>query len=193
MANDRVLIIATSSKANVLQALETLTQRVFINARAELLCTLADLPCYDGNSKIERFLVFPSRHDWRSIQQLRRHILEQRYQAIAVLWCRQTKWMRPKGFALTCGLRRLLVFNENLDCDFLHLRYLVRLFNARLRSGPTPLSGISGEIARSALSLLGVLTRALLFPLRLFALLMAGGLLLLDKPHRGRRAGKCFK
>lgn len=184
MATDKVLLVATSSAANVLQALETVTQRVFVNARVEVLSTLADWPGYAGKPEIARLLVFPSRHDWRSIYQLRQNIRQQGYRAIAVLWCRQSKWTLPKLFALACAMRHLLVFNENLDCDFLRPRFLLRLLKARLSSEPSQWAGISGGMARSVLLLLGNVIRTALFPVRVLVLLAAAGLLLADKPRQ---------
>ena len=52
---------------------------------------------------------------------------------MAVLWCGEAARLRPKLFALACGGRRILVFDERLECAPLNLSLLGKLLAVRLR------------------------------------------------------------
>jgi hypothetical protein len=168
----KILLIATSSPAKVMQAVDTLKNQLFVDARADLLCTLADLAGYEGNTAFEQILVFPPRRDLYAIQQLRRRIFREGYQAIAVLWCKEPTRMRPKWFALTCSLNHLLVFNENLDCAYLDPRYCLQLLHARIGRGAPP-----AGLGRVLTGQLKVCARGLLFPLRVAVLFLSASAL----------------
>lgn len=128
---ERILMLATSAPNNVRGAMGVLRGKLFPEAQFDLLCTLADLPSYRKDDLFRERLIFPSRRDPWAIYQLRRRIGREGYQAVAVLWCKEPARYRPKLFSLACGLRHLIIFNENLDCNYFRPGLLLRLVRAR--------------------------------------------------------------
>jgi len=135
-----------------------------------VLCTLADLPDYEGKGEFGLVLVFPPRRDPKAIFQLRRRIDREGYQTIVVLWDGKETRVRPKLFAFACGIRRLLVFNENLDCNYFRPSFVFQWLKGRWKKHPS-LPGRHRLFSFSLLSAsLQPLLRWILFPLRLLVL-----------------------
>ena len=132
---EKVLLICTSTEAKIAGAVSVLTEKVFKAPRIDLLCTLRDLPLFERSGDFREVLVFPPRYQLSAILSLRARIRRERYHAVVVLWCLDPGRSRPKLFALSCVWPRLLVFNENLDCDYLGPRFLWRLWSSRARDG----------------------------------------------------------
>jgi len=132
---EKVLLVCTSTESKITGAVSVLRERVFKTPRIDLLCTLRDLVYYEKSEDYRQVLVFPPRSQVGAILSLRARIRRERYHAVAVLWCLDPGRIRPKLFALACGWPRLLVFNENLDCDYLGPRFLWRFWSSRARDG----------------------------------------------------------
>ena len=189
---DKVLLVCSSTAANIQKAREILRRRSsFDRPEFHLLCSPSDLPYLQKAPPARRVWVFPHRRDLGNGFRLWLRILRQRYRAVAVLWCGDRARLRPKLFALACGGRRILVFDERLECSRLNASLLGRLLAARARrrrwnAGPV---GWMPAVARMLLSPLaavaGFLARWLLVPVR-FLLLVAAVLAL----YAGRRSSR---
>ena len=168
---EKILLVCTSTESNIRGAVSVLREKVFKAPRIDLLCTLKDLVLYESSPDYREVLVFPPRHDLGAVLRLRARIWREKYHAVVVLWCLDPGRSRPKLFALACGWPRLLVFNENLDCDYLGPRFLWRLWSSRARDGKL----LSPGWARTLIQPAGVgglgIFRLLLSPIRLILLL----------------------
>ena len=179
---DKVLLVCSSTAANIQKAREILRRRSsFDRPEFHLLCSPSDLPYLQKAPPARRVWVFPHRRDLGNGFRLWLRILRQRYRAVAVLWCGDRARLRPKLFALACGGRRILVFDEHLECSRLNASLLGRLLAARARrrrwnAGPV------GRMLLSPLAAAGFLARWLLVPVRF--LLLVGAVLAL---YAGRR------
>ena len=186
---DKVLLVCSSTAANIQKAREILRRRTsFDRPEFHLLCSPSDLPYLQKAPAARRVWVFPHRRDLGKGFRLWLRILRQRYRAVAVLWCGDRARQRPKLFALACGGRRILVFDERLQCSPLSATLLGRLLAARARRHRWN-AGPLGRVLAVARVLLwplaagaGLLARWLLIPVR-FLLLVAAVLAL----YAGRR------
>ena len=186
---DKVLLVCSSTAANIQKAREILRRRSsFDRPEFHLLCSPSDLPYLQKAPPAGRVWVFPHRRDLGNGFRLWLRILRQRYRAVAVLWCGDRARQRPKLFALACGGRRILVFDERLQCSPLSATLLGRLLAARARRHRWN-AGPLGRVLAVARVLLwplaagaGLLARWLLIPVR-FLLLVAAVLAL----YAGRR------
>ncbi len=186
---DKVLLVCSSTAANIQKAREILRRRTsFDRPEFHLLCSPSDLPYLQKAPPARRVWVFPHRRDLGKGFRLWLRILRQRYRAVAVLWCGDRARQRPKLFALACGGRRILVFDERLQCSPLSATLLGRLLAARARRRRWN-AGPLGRVLAVARVLLwplaagaGLLARWLLIPVR-FLLLVAAVLAL----YAGRR------
>ena len=186
---DKVLLVCSSTAANIQKAREILRRRTsFDRPEFHLLCSPSDLPYLQKAPPARRVWVFPHRRDLGNGFRLWLRILRQRYRAVAVLWCGDRARQRPKLFALACGGRRILVFDERLQCSPLSATLLGRLLAARARRHRWN-AGPLGRVLAVARVLLwplaagaGLLARWLLIPVR-FLLLVAAVLAL----YAGRR------
>ena len=189
---DKVLLVCSSTAANIQKAREILRRRTsFDRPEFHLLCSPSDLPYLQKAPAARRVWVFPHRRDLGKGFRLWLRILRQRYRAVAVLWCGDRARQRPKLFALACGGRRILVFDERLQCSPLSATLLGRLLAARARRHRWN-AGPLGRVLAVARVLLwplaagaGLLARWLLIPVR-FLLLVAAVLAL----YAGRRSSR---
>ena len=186
---DKVLLVCSSTAANIQKAREILRRRSsFDRPEFHLLCSPSDLPYLQKAPPARRVWVFPHRRDLGNGFRLWLRILRQRYRAVAVLWCGDRPRLRPKLFALACGGRRILVFDEHLECSPLSATLLGRLLAARARrgrwnAGPLGRMLAVGRMLLSPLAAVaGLLERWLLVPVRF--LLLVGAVLAL---YAGRR------
>ena len=186
---DKVLLVCSSTAANIQKAREILRRRSsFDRPEFHLLCSPSDLPYLQKTPPARRVWVFPHRRDLGNGFRLWLRILRQRYRAVAVLWCGDRPRLRPKLFALACGGRRILVFDERLECSRLNASLLGRLLAARARrrrwnAGPVGRMLAVGRMLLSPLAAVaGLLARWLLVPVRF--LLLVGAVLAL---YAGRR------
>ncbi len=131
---DKVLLVCSSTAANIQRAREILGHRGSSNPpELHLLCSPSDLSYLQPEPTAGRVWVFPHRRELGKGRRLWLRLRKQRYREVAVLWCGDAARLRPKLFALACGGRRILVFDERLECIPLNLSLLGRLLVARLR------------------------------------------------------------
>ncbi len=133
---DKVLLVCSSTAANIQRAREILGRRGSSNPpELHLLCSPSDLPYLQPEPPAGRVWVFPHRSELGKGYRLWLRMRKQRYREVAVLWCGDAARLRPKLFALACGGRRILVFDDRLQCSPLNLSLLGRLLAARARRG----------------------------------------------------------
>ena len=131
---DKVLLVCSSTAANIRRARENLCGRAPSDRpELHLLCSSSDLPYLNKEPAAGRIWVFPHRRDLAGGFRLWLRIRGQRYREVAVLWCGEAARLRPKLFALACGGSRILVFDERLQCAPLSLSLLGRLLAVRAR------------------------------------------------------------
>ncbi|PYV90592.1 MAG: hypothetical protein DMG05_09830 [Acidobacteria bacterium] len=185
---EKALLVSTSTETNVNMAVRILRDRLFPNIPLDILCTAADLPQFEGRVDFRQVYVFPHRRDLGSALRLWRRILREKYHVVAVLWCLDEGQIRAKLFALLCGGHRLLIFNENLDCAYLRLRFLKKLVIARSHNGTLIGNGLAGALLEPLKDGYWGLVRMLIFPLRLLILFVLVSRLYLQKVLRRKGA-----
>ena len=164
--SEKILLVCTSSSPKVQQALQVLQGQLFKNPQVDFLCTLKDLPPFEGERAFQQVMVFPRRDNYRGAFRLWKRIIHSRYDVVAVLWCLESERIRSKLFALFCGGRRILVFNEYLDCDYLSPAFLKRLVKARAANGTLCRSGWWSKLFQPLMDGYFGIIRILLFPLQ---------------------------
>lgn len=132
---ERVLLVCTSTASNVRRAIGVLKTVLFQSPQIDLLCKSSELAEYEKKEHLQNIWVFPNRQEYRAALKLWRRIRKESYDVVAVLWCQDAEHAKAKGFALLCGGKRLLIFNENLDCEYLKTSYLKAMVLARTREG----------------------------------------------------------
>jgi ADP-heptose:LPS heptosyltransferase len=169
---EKVLLVCTSTTSNVSRAVGVLRQKAFQSPQIDLLCRALELPDYEKNPNVRHVLVFPHRQEYWAALKLWGQILRERYNVVAVLWCLDPGRFKAKLFAFLCGGRRLLIFNENLDCEYLKPRYLMAIMSSRGRDG-TLLPKTWKSLFRRLLEggFLGFI-RLLMFPFRILFLVL---------------------
>ena len=183
---EKVLLVSSSTEHNVAKALLTLKNRLFPNSQLDLLCSLSNLSHFEGKSELRQILVFPHRWDVATILKLLGRVWRKRYDVVAVLWCLDAGKLRPKLFALLCGGRRLLVFNENLDCSYLTLPFLKSLITARAHDGTLTANRFVGALLGPLKDGYWGVLRIVIFPVRLLILVFSVLALYLGKAWRQR-------
>ena len=179
---EKVLLVCTSTPANVRKAVGRFPNEVTFQRYAlDLLCTSGDLMEFENWPGVRQVLVFPNRKAYGAAFQLWIRILRQRYDVVVVFWSMEPGRALAKTFALVCNGRRVLVFNENIDCAFLSFSFLMSLLKARIQSGAFEGNRITRVFLPALkLSTSGIL-RLALFPLRFVVLLISVALLYLVK------------
>lgn len=174
---ERVLLVCTSTIPNVTRALGILHHSVYRSPLIDLLCNSAELLDYEGLPQIQNVLVFPHRQEYWAALRLCRRIRKASYDVVAVLWCQDAERARTKAFALLCGGKRLLVFNENLDCEYLKPSYLKAIILSRTREGRLLPQSWARRIRKPLCTGYWVGMRLLLLPLRFVILVIMAGTL----------------
>ncbi|MFN8005700.1 MAG: hypothetical protein U0V70_01460 [Terriglobia bacterium] len=179
--SETVLLVCTSSPPNVNTAMKILRGAIFQSPQIDLLCFPSEISHYEEPFPVRSVMVFPRRGDYAAAVKLCRRIRKTKYDVVAALWCREAGRSQAKGFAFLCGGRRLLVFNENLDCDYLKPSYLLAILSSRLREGTLLPRRWPQRIQASLRIGLWGISRFVLAPLRLMILLVSAGLLRCSK------------
>ena len=189
---ENILVICSSTPSNVAGAIRRLPQdTLFPQAQIDLLSPAADLPSYHGWRAIRQVLVFPKRRDWKGACRLWWRLRRQRYAVVVVLWCLERGRNRQKAFALLAPARRILVFNENLDCAYLRPRFLKLFLQSRIRDGHFGGCALLREALKPIQQGFRGLARLVLFPVRFFLLLcaVAGVYLTEDRGKTNEKSG----
>jgi hypothetical protein len=171
--HEKVLLVSSSTEENVARALLILRSRVFPGSQLDLLCSVSELSFFEGRSEVHQIVAVPPGRRLSMTLKLLGRIWRSRYDVVAVLWCLDVGKLRPKIFALLCGCPRLLVFNENLDCSYLTPRFLKTLVARRAHDGTLTANSLMTAVLVPLKDGYWGLLRLLLFPIRLFILLIS--------------------
>jgi PAS domain S-box-containing protein len=168
---EKVLLVCTSSPAKVRRAIERFpNDPVFVDYQLDLLCKGGELADYQNWPVVRQLLPFPKRTDYLSAFRFWLRMIRERYAVVVVLWSLDPGRGLSKLFALLLNGRRILIFNENLDCAFLSLRFMKLFLRARAQAGAFD----GNKLGRALFSPLkhGIrgIVRTLLFPIRLLNL-----------------------
>ena len=178
----KVLLVCSSTPERVRKAIDRFpNDPVFQNYSLDLLCTAGDLPELEKWTQVEQRLVFPKRRDAPAAARLWAHVARARYAVVVVLWCLDPDKALAKAFALLCLGRRVLVFNENIDCAFLSFSFLWSFTKSRIRSGAFDQTLWVRVLVSPLKNGIWGLLRLLLFPARFTVLLVSVTLLHLRK------------
>jgi hypothetical protein len=185
---NKVLLVCSSTTERVRKAIERFpNDAVFQHYDLDLLCTAGDLAELEKWNQVRRRLVFPKRREYAAAARLWSQIVRERYAVVVVLWCMDPGKTLGKAFALLCLSRRVLVFNENIDCSFMTLPFLWSFTKSRIQSGAFDnalwVRTLVSHLKHGAWGLL----RMALFPIRLMMLLVSVSLLCLGKDSGERR------
>ena len=181
---ETVLLVCTSNPPHVTTAIKILRETLFRSPEIHLLCIPSEVSHYEKAFALERITIFPHRRDYAAAVRLCRKVRKTNYDVVAVLWCRDEGRSRAKWFALFCGGKRFLVFNENLDCDYLKLSYLLAILSSRARGGTLFSHSWIPWIRTTLRPGFWGLMRLMLAPLRFTILLFSAGFLRLSKSKR---------
>jgi len=181
---EKVLLVCTSTAPNVRKAIGVLKSVVFRSPEIDLLCKASELPEYEKKEPIQNVWVFPKRQEFRAALKLLSRIRKEKYDVIAVLWCLDAEHAKAKCFAFLCGGKRLLVFNENLDCEYLKTSYLKAIISARARKGALLHHSLTRRIQGPLHSGYWGVIRLLSLPLRFVILLITAGFLVCSRLKR---------
>ncbi len=177
-----VLFVCTSTPDKVRMALQRFpNDSVFLEYDLDLLCLAADVEALRSCSRTRKFLVFPRRRQIGAASRLWWGLVRESYSVVAVLWCPEPRRLAAKAFAFLVLGRRILVFNENLDCSFLGPSFLFSFLGSRIQSG-----AFGAPFWRRVCLLpltrgVQVITRLAISPIRVVILLVQVGGLFLGK------------
>ncbi len=133
---EKVLLVCTSTPGNVRRAVDRFpSDHVFLDYELDLLCLLAEVDEFQRWQKLRKLHVFPKRSRFGAAFRLWWSLVREGYSVVTVLWCLDSGRSLAKTFALMGLGRRILVFNENLDCAFLNFSFLRSFLRARIQSG----------------------------------------------------------
>jgi hypothetical protein len=187
---EKVLIVCTASPSKAQGALQVLQDQLFRKPELDFLCTLKDLPAIEGEKSFREVIVFPPRNHYRSAFQLWKRLVGRHYNVTVVLWCLESGRLRQKLFAFFCGSRRILVFNEYLDCDYLSPAFLKRLIQARAANGTLMRSRWWSDMCQPLKDGYWGILRLFFSPLRILVLAASFASLYLTATLRRKRAGR---
>ncbi len=171
-ARDQVLIIQSAEPAYVLQGLDRLKEKpLFANPRYTLFCRNNPdaVRSFEKHPMIEKVINHSeARGSWRHLQSLR-HI---EFDAIVLFMTGDPSYRKIKLFAFLLGvpLRKMLIFNEAIDCFFFSWNPWLSLVLHRIQEQPP-----SGALSRGTDSLRMLLSFGLklaLLPFRFLWLLV---------------------
>jgi hypothetical protein len=178
---EKVLLVCTSTASNVRKAIGVLKGVLYRSPQIDLLCKSSELAEYEKEEPLQNIWVFPKRQEYRAALKLWRRIRKESYDVVAVLWCQDTERAKAKCFALLCGGKRLLIFNENLDCEYLKTSYLKAIILARTWEGRRLPQSWSQRIRKPVYTGYWASMRLLFLPVRFVILLIASGSLFYSK------------
>lgn len=186
---EKILLVCTSTASNVKRALQVVRQ-LYREPQVDLLCTRADLTSYETGAfdSVHQRWVFPARSAVAGAIALLNRLWLKNYDVVGVLWCLDPGKRAAKAFAFLCGGRRLLVFNENLDCDYLSAAFLKRLVASRAHNGTLIRNGWGSWLLTPLMAGGWGAARLLLFPLRFVCLLASVAMLFLSSAFDEKHA-----
>ena len=133
--NEKILVVNTASVKNVARAIEIISHKIFEKPIITVLCTDEFAEAFRQNKLVSSVDVYNPKEGFYEIIRLLIKMRKIRYDVVTVLYCLDTKRYVMKSLPFLFGAKRVLIFNENLDCAFATLKLLYLFFRARLREG----------------------------------------------------------
>jgi hypothetical protein len=167
---ERVLIIQSAEPPYVLKALDRLKERpLFDNPTYTIFCRNRKeiVASFSGHCMLSGILTHSEAQDsWNHLRELRRL----KFDAIVLLLTGDPSYWKIKYFAPLLGvpLKRLLIFNESMDCFFFNWSQWGALLSHRTRMQTGQRIG-SSHLIRNLLSLV---LKSVVLPFRFFWLLL---------------------
>jgi hypothetical protein len=167
---ERILIIQSAEPPWVLKALDRLREKpLFDNPSYTIFCRNRKeiAGSFSGHPMLTRILTHSETQDsWTHLRELRRL----KFDAIVLFLTGDPSYWKIKSFAPLLGvsLKRLLIFNESLDCFFFSWSQLGELISHRARMQSEQRIGSSYPIR----SLLSLILKSVVLPFRFFWLLL---------------------
>ena len=187
---EKVLLVCTSSPANVRRAIERFPRDpVLVDYQLDLLCKGGELPDYQNWPSVRQVVPFPKRTDYLAAFRFWLRMVRERYAVVVVLWCLDPGRGLPKLFALLFNGRRILVFNENLDCAFLSSRFMKLFLRARLQAGAFSGSKLGKALFSPLKHGSQGIVRTLLFPIRLLSVMVFAATLFFSRDFQSTDSG----
>jgi hypothetical protein len=169
---ERILILQSAEPPYVLQALDRLAENpLFRNPRYTLFCR--NRPEIADRLKTHRLLHSvrihsETRGSWKHLRELRKL----RFDALILFLTGDPSYWKLKVFAFLLGvpLRRMLIFNESIDCFFFNLHQWLRLILYRMQS--PQIAETHSKWTHSARILVSLLLKSGMLPFRFLWLLL---------------------
>jgi hypothetical protein len=167
---ERVLIIQSAEPSYVLKALDRLREKpLFSNPAYTIFCRNRKeiVDHFSWHPMLSRILTHSeTQGSWKHLRELRRL----RFDAIVLLLTGDPSYWKIKYFAPLLGvpLKRLLIFNESLDCFFFNWSQWGALLSHRTRMQTGQRIGSSHPLR----SLLSLILKSVVLPFRFFWLLL---------------------
>jgi hypothetical protein len=169
-SREQVLILQSAEPPYVLKALEVLREHPhFKNPSFTLFCRNKPeiVAGFEGHPLLHRVVTHSeTRNSFQHLLALRR----QRFDGTILFLTGDPSYWKVKIFAFLLGARRILVFNEEVDCFFLDFTKWLELLSYRIRVRPYP--GASSKWGYSTRILVSLLLKSVLFPFRFLWLLL---------------------
>jgi hypothetical protein len=185
--SEHVLIVQSAEPGYVFQAMKHLDKHpLFINPRFTIFCRNRPeiAGAFQNNPIFQQVLIHSEAQDswvhWRFLRQ-------QQFDGIVLLLTGDPSYWKVKLFAFLLGTRRILIFNETMDCFFFSFHQWLALVSHRLRGWPD--SAASSKWSHSIRILLSLLLKSVSLPFRFLWLLVVwlrlrlAGLRSLRKSH----------
>jgi hypothetical protein len=169
-SRETVLIVQSAEPPYVLKALEILREHPhFKNPAFTLFCRNKPeiVSSFEGHPLLHRILTHSETQDsFQHLLALRR----QHFDGVILFLTGDPSYWKVKVFAFLLGARRILAFNEEVDCFFVTFHKWLELISCRMRVRPYPGGGANwGSSTRILISLI---LKSVLFPLRFLWLLL---------------------
>ena len=133
--NEKILVVNTASVEKAARAIETISHKIFEKPIITVLCTDEFADTFRRNQLVTSVDVYNPKEKFYEIIRLLLKTRKRRYDVVTVLYCLDTKRYIMKSLPFLFGAKKVLIFNENLDCAFASLKFLYAFFRARLRDG----------------------------------------------------------
>lgn len=176
--NERVLVVNTAGVEKVTRAIETISHKLFEKPIITVLCTDEFADAFRQNKLVSSVDVYNPNEKFDEIIRLLIKMRKMRYDITTVLYCLDTKRYLIKSLPFLFGAKRVLIFNENLDCAFASLKFLYLFLRARLKNGTLITSLPACQLA-------SLPAKLIFFPFLFLYLALNTGLMTLRKYAKG--------
>lgn len=172
--NEKILVVNTASVENTARAVKTISCKLFEKPIITVLCAVEYADSFRQNQFVSSVEVFNPKKRFYEIIRVLITMRKRRYDTVTVLYCLDTKRYVMKSLPFLFGAKKVLIFNENLDCAFASLKFLYAFFRARLKDGTLSAGLPACQLARLPVQMI-------FFPFVFLYLVLNTGLMTLRK------------